>query len=249
MSCTCVIDPTITCIVHPHGSPLTTEEFKSALPDKMKKSVNQQLIDKVNKVLSDPDMYETYRDNFLSYGAVMKEGRFKMPNYIDAVVYVSHKLMGKSDIAAYSTTFPEKILRFNAQGVAPKDIASYVCAYNKSKLVQLLMEQTLTPFWVLNQGVRQKALNTQAELMLSANSEKVRSDAANSVLTHTAAPTTQKVELEVTQNTHSVIDDLREATQELVNKTRKAIESGVTDATTEAQRPITIAGESRVVGR
>ncbi len=239
MSCTCVSNPTITCIVHPDGSPLSVDEFRLALPDKMKKSVNQQLIDKVNNILADPDMYETYRDNFLSYAAVMQEGKFKLPNYIDAVVYVSHKLMGKSNIDAYSRTFPTKVKDFQARGVAPKDIASYCTAYNKSKLVSLLMEQTLTPFHVLNQAVRQEALNTQAQIMTDSSvNAMARTAAANSVLTHTAPPPNARIELEVTHKEGSVIDELRDATQKLVEQQKLAIKSGASDAQTEAHRPI-----------
>ena len=119
---------------------LTVEQFRQALPDKVKKSINQELIDQINTTLSDPDMYEAYRDNLLSYTKVMSDGRFKVAEYINAVKYVSHKLMGCTNIEAYSKTFPDKIARFTAQGVAPKDIASYVTAYNKSKLVNLIME-------------------------------------------------------------------------------------------------------------
>ena len=122
---------------------LTLEQFRLALPDKVKKSVNQELVDQVNKTLGDPEMYEAYRDNLLSYTRVMSDGRFKVSEYISAVKYVSHKLMGDTNIDAYSRTFPDKIQRFMAQGVAPKDIASYVTAYNKSKLVNLIFEQPI----------------------------------------------------------------------------------------------------------
>ena len=60
-------------------------------------------------------------------------------------------------------------------------------SYNKNKLVNLILEQSMIPSWVLNQDMYQKALNVQCELMLTANSEKV-SDAANSILTHLKPP-------------------------------------------------------------
>ena len=157
---------------------LTLETFRTALPDKVKKTINQDLMDSINKTLSDPDMFETYRENLLSYASVMADGRFKMESYVSAVKYVSHKLMGASNIAAYIKTFPDKYQDFINRGIETKDIASYVTAYNKSKLVNLIMEQTLIPSYVLNQDLYQKALNVQAELMLTAKSEKVRSDAA-----------------------------------------------------------------------
>ena len=205
---------------------LTLEEFKQALPDKVKKSINQDLIDQINKTLSAPEEYENYRDNLLSYTKVMQDGRFKVSEYISAVKYVSHKLMGCTNIDAYSKTFPDKIQRFATQGVAAKDIASYVTAYNKSKLVNLIFEQTLIPSYVLNQDLYQKALNVQADLMLTAVSEKVRTDAANSLLTHLKQPEVKKIELDIGVKENSSIDHLRQATLELAKQQRLALESG-----------------------
>ena len=209
---------------------LTLDQFKLALPDKVKKSVNQELIDQINTTLSDPEMYEAYRDNLLSYTKVMADGRFKISNYIDAVRYVSHKLMGCTNIEAYTKAFPDKYQRFVQQGVNAKDIASYVTAYNKSKLVNLIFEQTLIPSYVLNQDLYQKALNVQAELMVSAKSEKVRADAANSLLTHLKMPETQKEELDIGVKADSSIAALRAATLELARSQRLALEAGQINA-------------------
>jgi hypothetical protein len=209
---------------------LTIDQFKQALPANLKKSVNPSLIAEINKKLNDPDMYEIYRENLLSYTHVMKEGKFKVSSYIDAVKYVSFKLMGKTNIDAFSLTFPDKINRWQNQGVASKDIASYVTAYNKSKLVNLIYEQTLTPFWVMNQDVYQKAINTQLELMQTAQSEKVRSDAANSILTHLKPPETKKVELDIGLKQDSTINALKEATAKLAEKEMEAIRSGQMNA-------------------
>jgi hypothetical protein len=197
-----------------------------ALPDKVKKSVNQELIDQINQTLSEPELFEAYRDNLISYTSVMKDGRFKVQEYINAVRYVSHKLMGCTNIEAYTKTFPDKYTRFVAQGVAAKDIASYVTAYNKSKLVNLVFEQTLIPSYVLNQDLYQKALNVQADLMVSAHSEKVRTDAANSLLTHLKMPEKQKVELEIGIKEDSSIAVLRQATLELARSQRLAMQAG-----------------------
>ena len=226
---------------------LTVEQFKTALPDKVKKSVNQELIDQINKTLSEPEMYEAYRDNLMSYTKVMADGRFKIQNYVDAVKYVSHKLMGCSNIEAYTKTFPDKYQNFLAQGVVAKDIASYVTAYNKSKLVNLIFEQTLIPSYVLNQDLYQKALNVQAELMVTANSEKVRCDAANSLLTHLKMPETQKVELEIGMKEDSAIAALRATTLELARQQRLMVESGAMNAQDIAHGKLIIEGEARDV--
>ncbi len=219
---------------------LTIEQFRTALPDKVKKSVNQELIDQVNKTLAEPELYETYRDNLISYTSVMKDGKFKVSGYIDAVMYVSHKLMGCTNIEAYTKTFPDKYQRFVQQGVVAKDIASYVTAYNKSKLVNLIFEQTIIPSYVLNQDLYQKALNVQAELMVTAKSEKVRSDAANSLLTHLKMPETQKVELEIGVREDSTIAALRATTMELSRQQRLMMESGAMNVQEVAHSKLTV---------
>lgn len=211
-------------------SALTIEQFKQALPEKVKKSVNQELIDSINTTLSDPEMFEAYRENLLSYTKVMADGRFKVQEYTNAVRYVSHKLMGCTNIEAYTKTFPDKYARFVAQGVVAKDIASYVTAYNKSKLVNLIFEQTLIPSYVLNQDLYQKALNVQADLMVNANSEKVRTDAANSLLSHLKMPEVHKVELDIAVKEDSSIAALRQATLELARHQRESIGAGQMNA-------------------
>ena len=221
-------------------SVLTVEQFKQVLPDKVKKSVNQELIDQVNTTLADPEMFESYRDNLLSYTKVMADGRFKISNYIEAIKYVSHKLMGATNIEAYIKTFPDKYNRFLAQGVTPKDIASYVTAYNKSKLVNLIFEQTLIPSYVLNQDLYQKALNVQADLMITSKSDKVRCDAANSLLTHLKMPETQKVELEIGVREDSSIAALRETTLALSRQQRLMVEAGMMNAQQVAHSKLTV---------
>lgn len=226
---------------------LTLETFRTALPDKVKKTINQELMDSINKTLSDPDMYETYRENLLSYASVMADGRFKMESYISAVKYVSHKLMGASNIAAYIKTFPDKYQDFINRGIETKDIASYVTAYNKSKLVNLIMEQTLIPSYVLNQDLYQQALNVQAELMLNAKSEKVRSDAANSLLTQLKMPEVNKVQLDVNVKEDGSIAALRESTLELVRQQKLMVQAGAMNAQEVAHSKLVIDVESREV--
>lgn len=222
---------------------LTLDQFKEALPASMKKSVNKELVSHVNSTLSDPDMYETYRENLLSYTRVMQEGKFKLSSYIDAVKFCSHRIAGATNKEAFSITFPQKISGWTAKGVDSKDIASYISAYSKSKLVTLIMGQAIIPTHILNQDLFQKAINTQAELMTHAVSEKVRCDAANSLLTHLKPPETQKIELDVNHKEDSSISELRKTTMALAAQQRQMIESGAMNAQEIAHSKI-IQGET-----
>ena len=227
-------------------SVLTREQLQEALPDKFKRTVNQELVDQINTTLSDPDMYETYRDNLLSYTSVMKDGRFKISDYVNAVKYVSNKLLGCTNLDAYIKTFPDKYQSWLVRKVSQKDISAYIAGYNKTKLVNLIYEQSLIPSWVLNQDMYQKALNVQADLMLNAKSEMVRTNAANSLLNQLKPPTTQKVELDIAVTESSAVAALRQQTMELVAAQKLAVQSGSLTMKEVAESRI-IEGESRDV--
>lgn len=206
---------------------LTVEQFKAALPADMKKSVNPMLIMKINNVLDSPEEWDQYKENLLSYVSVLQMGKFKMEQYIHAVRYVGFKVMGCTNKDAHSKTFPDKHLNWVATGVSSKDVASYTTAYNKSKLVNLIFEQTMIPTHILNAPLFQKALNVQAEIMMDADvSPKVRSDAANSLLTHLKAPEVKKVELDIGPAASSVIDDYQVMMSKMVDKQLELMEAG-----------------------
>ncbi|HFG6922814.1 TPA: hypothetical protein ACGIKE_003449 [Acinetobacter baumannii] len=214
---------------------ITVDQLRDALPDNLKKSVSQEVIDHINQTLSDPDMYETYRDNLLNYTSVMQEGRFRVTDYVNAVKYVSNKLLGYSNLESYIRTFPDRYQSWVARKMPQKDMAAHIAGYNKSKLVNLIYEQTQIPTWVLNQDLFQKALNVQADLMLHAKSEMVRTNAANSLLNHLKPPQTQQVQLDLTVKESSAIDELRRSTMEYVAAQKQAIKAGAITAKDAAE--------------
>lgn len=205
---------------------LSVDEFKMVLPNKMRHSVSDELMAQINTTISDPIIMDTFRDNLLGFASVMKDGRFKMEQYICAVKYVSFKLMGDTNKDAYIKTFPGKYVKFLQDGTSTKDIARYSTAYNKTKLVNLIFEQSLVPTHVVNAPLFQRALNVQADLMLNAKSEKVRSDAASSLLMHLKPPETQKIELDIGVKEDDSIKMLRETTLALVRQQQGMIIDG-----------------------
>lgn len=208
---------------------VTKEQLKVALPKEFKGRVTDDIVDTINDIISNPEMRELYRENFVTYTNVLSTGKYTIQQYIDAVRYVSYKILGSTNIEAYAKTFPDRYKRLVAEGIEDKNIASYATAYNKGQLVNKIYEQTLIPTHVLNADIFQKAINTQAYLMMNANSEKVRSDAANSLLTHLKRPEAQKVELNLGIREDKSIDALRESTMALVAQQKLMIESGMSN--------------------
>lgn len=207
---------------------LTKELVERAVPATLKSSITQQLVDRINNATTDPIVAENIRENFIHYTGVLRDGKFKTEDYLNAVMYVSFKLMGDSNLEAYKKTFPLRYQDLLAKGTSSKDIAAYVAAHNKGKLVNLVFEQSAIPSWVLNQHIYQEAINEQYSLMTTAQSEKVRTEAANSLLTHLKRPEVIKSQIDVNLKDSSGMTELKETMRQLAEVQRNAIQNGTT---------------------
>ena len=206
---------------------LTLDNVKKAVPAKLKDSIEQSFVDKLNNLANDPIVADQIRNNFISYAHVINDGKFSIEEYLSAVKYVSFKLMNLTNVDSYARTFPQRYAGLLAKGTSQKDIASYVSAYNRGKLVNLILEQTLVPSWVLNQDIYQKAINTQAELMNNAKSERVKCMAADSILKALAKPEVAGPLVNIDMKETSGINELKQALVELAANQKKSIEKGI----------------------
>lgn len=204
----------------------TLQEVKESVPAHMRSAVSQNIVDQLNNISANPVMAEDIRNNFISYTAILKEGRFKIEEYLNAVTYVSYKIMGDTNENAYAKTFNQRYAKLLANNVSKKDISSYVSAYNKGKLVNMILEQTLVPSWVLNQDIHQKAINKLAELMTTATSEKVQSDSAAALLTHLGKPKDNNFQINIGEVENAGMKEMRELMQEVAMNQREAIVTG-----------------------
>ena len=188
---------------------ITLDLLRQALPRAHRNMATPEIVERFNQAASG-EMADYLRENFLGYMDVLQEGKFKLDDYLAAVKYVSYKVMGKSNRTAYSLVFPDRFTRLMADATLSHEIDSYVTAYNKGKLVNLILGQTMVPTHVLNADYFQKALNVQMELALTAQSEMVRSQAANSILTVLKVPETAKVKIDVNVKNDNSIEQLQE---------------------------------------
>lgn len=205
---------------------LMISEVMAAVPANLKSSVTQSLVDKINAISADPMVAENIRENFISYTSVLKDGKFKTEDYLSAVVYVSFKLMGDTNQDAWCKTFPLRYTALLSRGAMSKEISAHVSAYNKGKLVNAILEQSLVPTWVLNADLYQKAINVQADLMTTAFSEKVRSDAANSLLTHLKKPEGKDFQISIDTKDNSGMNEMRQALLDMAAQQRQLLASG-----------------------
>lgn len=214
---------------------LTLGEVQACLPANMKSAASQELVDDLNAIAADPLVAEQIRENFVSYAGVMRDGKFKTEDYLAAIQYVSFKLMGDSNKDAWARAFPQRFALLKARGASEKEISAHVAAYSKGKLVNAILEQSMVPTWVLNADLFQKALNVQADLMQNANSEKVRSDAANSLIVALKRPEAVKGQIDLNIKDSSGMNELKQVLGEMAVRQREMLEQGapirqITDA-------------------
>lgn len=210
---------------------ITIETLKEALPDNLGKNASQNLVDKINSILtSDPGFAEQYAHNLFEYTNVLRTGKYKLSNYVEAVQFVSYLSMGLNNQDAWIKTFPERYKFFISKGNTMKEISAYVSMYSNSKLVSSIKEVAYIPIHIMYRHIQHEAIMTQVELMKTATSEKVRSDAANSLMTHLRPPETKKVELDIGIKQDTTLTDLRKTLGELSEMQQKAIANGVQTA-------------------
>ena len=207
---------------------LTVSDLRESFPRHLRVAATQELVDKLNTLTTDPEEAKLFRDGLVSYANVLEEGRFKTEDYVNAVVYVSHKMLGCSNQKAWKKTFPGRHQNLVAGGADEQKISAYVSAYNSNKLVNLVLAQTLVPTWVLNADIYQKAINTQFELMTDPDvSAKVRTEAANSILTHLKQPEVKKIQLDLGVRENAGMTELKDMMRQLAEQQREMISGGV----------------------
>ncbi len=223
---------------------LTVETAQRAMPPSVRVKVSQEIVDKINGMFKDPELSAAYRDNVIGYSHILKDNRWKIENYLNSVKFVQYKMCGDTNITAYTKAFPDRYSKMIADGKSTAHIHAIVNSFSNSKLTTTVLEQVMVPVYVANMDIFQQAINTQAELMLTARSEKVRSDAAACLIKELRAPEKLKIEIDVGSSGNAAIEALNRSTMELVAQQRLVLESGAANAKEIAGTVINIETET-----
>lgn len=209
---------------------LSVEGLKKVYPRKVNDDVLAECVKVMNDSVKDMDtiMQEHYRDNLVSVIDVIKDGeRIKFKDYVKAVKFCSFKMAGYTDTRAYSLTFPERIERMAKEGISNTNLYVYANSYAKNKVVVEIMAKLMVPTHIMFQDYFSLAVKTQVEIMTNDSvSPKVRSDAANSLMTHLKQPEIKQAELKISTNDNGAIGSLTEALNNLSNAQKQALSSG-----------------------
>ena len=205
------------------------EAVKRLVPKNQRGMITPEFCNRVEKCVNDPVLAEQIKNNFISYLNVLSTGKFSMDEYLNAVKYVSFKLLNYTNRDAYAATFPDRWERMVREGVEEKRMDAYVAMYNKSKLVVAIYEQTIVPTYVLNAPLHQEALNVLAKMIKDPSVRGMaKVKACEAILTHTKQPEIVKGELTIGLQENETIAELREVTEQLANTFRASIGKGKT---------------------
>jgi len=203
------------------------DELKNIVPQNKRNTVTQELVDKINDIASDDLVDEEFKSNILTHKTILSSGKWSMSEYIDAVRFVTLVLLGHTDIDAYAIVFPDRYKRlFVDKKLSRTKISPYVTAYKNNSIVVAIIEQTLVPTHILNLSVYQEAINHSKYLMLNAKSETVQQKAAETLLTQLKAPEAAKLEVDISINKGSVVDDYEQVMRDLATQKLELIKYG-----------------------
>lgn len=204
---------------------LTVEAVKKLVPKGHRTLITQEFLDRIEESVSNSAIAEAFKENFLSWTNVLSMGKYKMENYLNAVRYVSFKLLGYSNIDAYAATFPENFQRLKDEGQTQID--AFCSMYNKTKLVMQIYEQTMVPSHVLNAPLYQEALNELAQMIKDPNIRGMtKVKACEAILQHTKAPEIIENKFTIGIEQQDTITSLREVTEQLAETYKIALEKG-----------------------
>jgi len=207
---------------------LDTNLLKSIVPKKYVKFISDELVDELNKLTNDEEYGEQFREEFLTHVNVLDQNsNWSLTKYKNAIKFFALTQQEYSLVDAYCIVFPERLKARYARGESKLNMGGEASRFNSSELVNKIRQQALVPLHLVNQGLLQKAINKQAELMMHAKSEMVQQKASETLIRELRPPETSKIELDIGVKPMDSIADLRKATEELVNAQHASITSGV----------------------
>ena len=84
------------------------EAVRKLVPKNQRGMITQEFLDKIENSVKNPIIADQFKENFITYLNVLTTGKYKMDDYINAVKFVSFKLLNYSNLDAYVATFPER---------------------------------------------------------------------------------------------------------------------------------------------
>ena len=209
---------------------------KKLLPKSHTTLLTQDFLDRIEASVSDSIIAEQFKENFVTYANVLRGGKYSMEDYVNAIKYISFKLLGYTNKDAYISTFPERYAKLVKNN---QHVDAFVQAYNRGKIVNQIYEQTMVPTYILNAPLHQEALSELAKMIRDPNVRGMtKVKACETILNYTKPPEVAKAEITIGMEQQDTISELREVTEGLASLLQQSITDGNWSLKEIAEKPI-----------
>lgn len=178
---------------------------------------------------------EEFMERLVTFGNVLKAGRYKATDYVKAVQYTTYRSMDMTMKDAFMQTYPERCYR-GGERKPEGTIDALASLYDKTKLVQSILAQMQIPLHIMMMNERVRAANVLAHLMVNSDSEKIQMESADKFLNHVAVPETMKIEMDIGIKTDDTIAELNETLNKLADMAQNKISQGAITPTELVER-------------
>lgn len=204
------------------------EQLQRLLPRNKKHLANDSVLALLRDPLDSSNIQEFISDNFINYTDLLKDSTtYGLKDYINAVKFASHRMLGSTWLECYKKTFPDRYDEHLAEGKTLDALRARADGFSRTKLVQSILERGYIAPYLLNQPLFQEALNTAAKIMLDDSvGAMARVNAAKTVLEYTKAPEVQKLQMEVGIKASDELSQLEDTMNKLADVVYTGIQSG-----------------------
>lgn len=182
------------------GKKLSLEEARSFVPRKFRSQITENFLDQMEQVIGDGEQARCVRENFISYSKVLQDcgPNVGILDYLNAVRFITFKIMGYSIEESWRRVFPHKVEKLIKE-CKESHICKYSNIFNKSQIVNKIYSQTIIPSYILHHDMYEETLYTLNDML---NNGELRGmakvKAAKTILKHTNPSKVTK--LKITDN-------------------------------------------------
>ncbi|MDH5602275.1 MAG: hypothetical protein OEY78_13340 [Gammaproteobacteria bacterium] len=211
---------------------LTLDLVQSQLRPNQRLTISEETVAEIQKLAEDPEYGAEFLDCYIDHLNIYKENPRRSHNqYLNAIKFFSLVEAGNSLTDAYIKLFPERFR--DRQKNFPPDkrdksiMRGEASRFNTSSLVNEIRKVAAIPVQLVHRHLLHEAILEQADLMRNARSEAVRQKAGECLIKELKPAEDHVLKVEVDDNTTSVIDELRRATEALAAQEHTSVLAGV----------------------
>jgi len=207
---------------------VSVELVTSQLRPRQQLLITEETIEEIQKLAEDPDYGEEFLDCYVDHLNVLKDNpKRNHDNYLEAVKFFSLVEGGNSLTDAYIKVFPHRFSKRTRGSGDKKIMRGEASRYNNTQLVNEIRKVATIPVQLIHRHLLHEAILSQAKLMRTAKSEMIRQKAGEVLIRELKPTEDQVISVKVDDGSKSVIEELRQAAENLAIAEDRSGRAGV----------------------